>query len=172
MSVIKINKDDNLEKVKDKIISKVKNMRTNTKNNTDDTINKIGKMPHFIRAIVMGIFKFLDNHDLLPSSITKDDIYHASVLVSNLGSIGGGAIYHNLTDFGTNSLLVTIGDIHKEQVINEKGKIEIKDIVEFGITADERIADGFYLVKSAQLLQDYFNNPEVLKENVDEKYPR
>lgn len=109
---------------------------------------------------------------MLHSSLTKEDIYHASVLVSNLGSIKCGAIYHNLTDFGTNSLIITIGDIHKEVIVNDKGKSEIKDICEFGITIDERIADGFYLASSAIMLQEYFDNPEILKENIYEKCTR
>lgn len=172
MTVLKINKTDNLEKIKDKIVNTVKNMRSNTKNNTDDVISKVGKLPRLFRFIIMSIFKFMDNHDLLPKSLTKDDIYHASVLVSNLGSIDCGAIYHNLTDFGTNSLLVTIGNIHKEYIVNDNGKPEIRDIVEFGITIDERIADGFYLTSSANTLQEILNNPEDLKENINEKCSR
>ena len=138
MTVIPVSKEDNLAMVKDKILSSVNKMRSNNSHDkTNDTINKVGKLPRFLRFIIMEIFKFMDSHDLLPNSLTKDDIYHASVLVSNLGSIKCGAIYHNLTDFGTNSLIITIGDIHKEVIVNDKGKSEIRDICEFGITIDE-----------------------------------
>lgn len=173
MTVIPVSKEDNLAMVKDKILSSVNKMRSNNSHDkTNDTINKVGKLPRFLRFIIMEIFKFMDSHDMLPDSLTKDDIYHASVLVSNLGSIKCGAIYHNLTDFGTNSLIITIGDIHKEVIVNDKGKSEIRDICEFGITIDERIADGFYLASSATMLQEYFDNPEILKENIYEKCTR
>ena len=173
MTVIPVSKEDNLAMVKDKILSSVNKMRSNNSyDKTNDTINKVGKLPRFLRFIIMEIFKFMDSHDMLPDSLTKDDIYHASVLVSNLGSIKCGAIYHNLTDFGTNSLIITIGDIHKEVIVNDKGKSEIRDICEFGITIDERIADGFYLASSAIMLQEYFDNPEILKENIYEKCTR
>lgn len=172
MTVIPILEDDTLETIKQKTLNKVKKMRSSTKNDTDNFISKIGKLPRIFRIIIMSIIKFLDNHDWLPQNLTKDVIYYSSVLVSNLGSINGGAIYHNLTDFGTNSIVITIGSIHKEYIINEKGKPEIRDICEFGITIDERIADGFYLTKSATILQDYFNNPEVLKEKLYEKHSR
>lgn len=173
MTVIPVSKEDNLAMVKDKILSSVNKMRSNNSHDkTNDTINKVGKLPRFLRFIIMEIFKFMDSHDMLPDSLTKDDIYHASVLVSNLGSIKCGAIYHNLTDFGTNSLIITIGDIHKEVIVNDKGKSEIRDICEFGITIDERIADGFYLASSAIMLQEYFDNPEILKENIYEKCTR
>lgn len=173
MTVIPVLKEDNLVTVKDKILSSVNKMRNNTSHDkTNDTISKVGKLPRFLRFIIMKTFKFMDTHDMLHSSLTKEDIYHASVLVSNLGSIKCGAIYHNLTDFGTNSLIITIGDIHKEVIVNDKGKSEIKDICEFGITIDERIADGFYLASSAIMLQEYFDNPEILKENIYEKCTR
>lgn len=173
MTVIPVSKEDNLAMVKDKILSSVNKMRSNNSHDrTNDTINKVGKLPRFLKFIIMKIFKFMDSHDMLPDSLTKDDIYHASVLVSNLGSIKCGAIYHNLTDFGTNSLIITIGDIHKEVIVNDKGKSEIRDICEFGITIDERIADGFYLASSAIMLQEYFDNPEILKEKIYEKCTR
>ena len=35
------------------------------------------------------------------------------LVVSNLGSIDCGAIYHHLTDFGTNSIVITMDDGHK-----------------------------------------------------------
>ena len=42
------------------------------------------------------------------------------MIVSNLGSIKCGAIYHNITNFGTASGLATIGEIKDEEVITEK----------------------------------------------------
>ena len=109
--------------------------------------------------------KILDRHGMLPKSLVQDNLYYSSMIVSNLGAIKCGAIYHNLTNFGTCSSLATMGEIKKEEVINDKGKKEIKDICEFGINFDERIADGYYFAKSIQLLQYLFNNPELLEED-------
>ena len=116
----------------------------------------------------MKIFMYLDKHDLLPQSMCEDNLYYSTVLVSNLGSIDCGAIYHHLTDFGTNSIVITIGDIHKEKIINKDGKEEIRDICEFGVCLDERIADGFYFIKSVKLLEEIFNNPKLLEEQANE----
>ena len=85
---------------------------------------------------------------------------YSSIIVSNLGSIKSGAIYHNLTNFGTSSILATIGEIVKE---------DDKYYCEFGINIDERIADGVYFVKSVKLMQDIMNEPEVLERRADEK---
>ncbi len=169
MALITIDKDDNLYKVKDKFVENVNKIRTNSMNDTDGIINTLGNMPKFIRAFVMWIFKKLDNHDLLPESLTKNLLYYSSVIVSNLGSIGGGVIYHNLTDFGSNSILMTIGKIRKAPMVNDNGEVEVKEVCDFGITLDERIADGFYFITAIQLFEEILKNPKLLEDEINEK---
>jgi pyruvate/2-oxoglutarate dehydrogenase complex dihydrolipoamide acyltransferase (E2) component len=89
--------------------------------------------------------------------------------MSNLGSIHCGAIYHNLSNFGTNSILITMGEIHKEEVVLENGEKQIRDICEFGANIDERIADGLYFAKSIQLVQYILDNPELLEDPANTK---
>ena len=168
MSTVIVEKNDTLDSIRDKITKKVTKVRNNSNNSTDKAIELVGKLPKFIRDIAMKIFMYLDKHDLLPKSICEDNLYYSTVLVSNLGSIDCGAIYHHLTDFGTNSIVITIGDIHKEKIINKEGKEEIRDICEFGVCLDERIADGFYFIKSVKLLEEIFNNPKLLEEHANE----
>ena len=148
---IRINKDDNLKTISDK------------------TRDKVGHMPKFIRYIVMKIFKFMDNHDLLPESLTENLIYYQSALLSNLGSINCDSIYHHLTDFGTNEALITFGRIKDEPKVID-GKVEIRKMLDIGITIDERIADGFYFAKSLKLLEYIFENPKTLEDNADTIY--
>ena len=90
------------------------------------------------------------------------------MIISNLGSLKCNGIYHNLTDFGTCSGLITIGEIQKE-TIKEKNKTIDKYFCEFGITFDERVADGFYFIKSLHLMQYILNNPEILEHAAKEK---
>ena len=166
-NVIKVEEKDNLLSISNKISGKVHKVREEKKTNAaDNFINNIGKLPKFIRWFMIKIVKFADNHDLIPQSLTSNSIYHSSVLLSNLGSIKCGAIYHHLTDLGTNSVLITIGEIKEEPVVID-GKIEIRKLCEFGVTVDERIGDGFYFVKSLKLLEYMFNNPEILEEDAN-----
>ena len=168
LTTIKVNKDTDLFKLADIISKKVSNIRSNKNSDTDKAVEIVGKLPKFLRTIIMAVFKFMDNHDLLPSSLTENDIYHSSIILSNLGSIDCGSIYHNLTDFGTSSILLTMGKIHKEPIVNEKGEIEIKDLCDFGINLDERIADGLYFAKSINLFEYILQNPKLLEGRADE----
>ena len=167
-SVITVEKSDNLKTLRKKISGQVKSIRSSKLNSADKFMDLVGKLPKFIKSIIIAIVKFADNHDLLPQSLTNDSIYHTSVIVSNLGSIKCGAIYHNLTDFGTNSILITIGEIKDEPVVID-GKVVIRKMCEFGTNIDERIADGYYFVKSLKLFEYILQNPELLNENIDTK---
>ena len=166
--VIRIDKKDNVFTISKKIFGDVKEIRNNISSNTDDFIDNFRYFPKFIIKLVVMILKFLDNHDMLPKSLTSGSIYHSTVLLSNLGSIQSGAIYHNLTNFGTNSIVVTMGEI-KEDVRVMDGKIEKRYICQFGITLDERIADGVYFAKCVNLIEYILNNPSLLEDRVDDK---
>ena len=170
MLLVPIKNNDNLESIGKKITKMVDDIRKKKieKDGANSAIDVIGKLPNIIRVPLVGLFKWLDARDLLPGFLTKDNIYYSSIIVSNLGSIKCGAIYHNLTNLGTASSLATMGEI-KDEVVVIDGKKEIRKIIEFGINLDERIADGYYMAKSLQLLQHIFNNPEILDEKISHK---
>lgn len=168
LTVIRVDEKDNINTLSDKISGNVLKIRSNSSSNVDNVVDMLGKLPKFIMRFIVWIIKVLDNHDMLPRSLTDNSVYHSTVLLSNLGSIKSDSIYHNLTNFGTNSILVTIGEIKEVTKIID-GKNTNRYVCNFGITLDERIADGMYYVKSINMLQDIFNNPEMLEDDVSVK---
>ena len=135
------------------------------KGNANGAADMLGKLPKFIRVPVVGFLKWLDSHGWLPKSITDDNLYYSSAILSNIGTFKVGAIYHNLTNFGTASSLITFGEIKKE----ENGRY----YMEMGATIDERIADGFYFCKALKLIEYMFETPELMLKSAGEKvkYP-
>ena len=170
MSLIKVDPNDNIFDMSNKIKKKVESFRKKKETtSSDDSLDFLDKFPGWmLKFIIAPLIKWMDRHDLLPRSLNDDLLYNSTVILSNLGSIKCGAIHHNLTNFGTNSIILTIGDIHKEQVVMPNGKVEIRDIVEFGINLDERIADGVYFSKSVNLLDYILRNPETLEDKASE----
>ena len=169
MIMVPIDPKDNLDTISKKIKEKVSYNRSDelVKEGANSAIDVIGKLPNIIRVPLVGILKWTDKKGILPSSLVKDNLYYSSMIVSNLGSIKCGAIYHNITNFGTASGLTTFGEIKDVEVINDKGKKEIRKICEFGINLDERIADGYYFAKSVNFMQYLFDNPSLLEEEMD-----
>ncbi len=168
---IKVDKDDNIFTLRDKITKRVAKIRNSKKGekkeNTNNIVDVVGKLPKLIRMIVTGTLKFLDKHGWLPESITKDNLYYSSVILSNLGNFKIGSIYHNIVNFGTSSIIATMGMIHKSKVIDKDGKEKIIDVCDFGVNMDERIADGYYFAKSIKVLEYILDNPELLEDRAN-----
>lgn len=169
LSVVTIDEADTLNEVKEKVMNAVKKVRNNEEDGANGIIEFVGKLPKFMISIIIHVVKFMDRHDLLPKSFINGNLYYSSVIVSNLGSIKSGAIYHNLTDFGTSSILVTIGEIKLQNVTMSNGELEKRYVCEFGINIDERIADGVYFVKAIKLMQYILDDPKMLERSVNEK---
>ena len=60
------------------------------------------------------------------------------------------------------SIMITIGTLHKEELLMPDGTKQIRDVVDIGATLDERIADGFYFGRSLRLVKHIFAHPELL----------
>ena len=170
MIQIKFEEHDNIFTIKEKINKELNKYRNNNSNENkggaNSAIDILAKLPNIIRIPVVGLLKWTDKVGLLPKSLCKDNIYYSSMIVSNLGSIKCGAIYHNITNFGICSGLLTMGEIKREEVINASGKKEMRDFVEFGVNLDERIGDGYYFIKSLKLLEYILANPKMLENDV------
>lgn len=126
-------------------------------NDLNKLINRFIKLPRWVLKLVVRVFKWLDYHGWLPESFTKNDSNYATILFSNLGSIKTNSCYHHLNNYGTNSIMITIG------VITE---VDNKWYVDITATIDERIADGFYFAKSLKLVQYLLDNPKLLEEQL------
>lgn len=168
MLVVPIKADDNIISIAQRTNEKVQNLRSKSadKKGANNAVDTLGKLPNIIRVPIFSLIKLLGKHGLLPQSLTDNNIYFTSMIISNLGSIHCGAIYHNLADFGTCSSLTTIGEITTEKVLNEDGSEAIRKFCEFGVTLDERIADGFYFAKSVNQIQHMIQHPDQLLEPI------
>ena len=172
MILIPIEEKDNIDMISRRIRKKVDEIRkkkeSTDKKGANSAIDVIGKLPNIIRVPLVGFLKKMDSKGFLPESLKEDNLYYSTAIVSNLGSIKCGAIYHHLSDFGTCSILVTIGEVKEKNVIIE-GKEERRQFCEFGITLDERIADGFYFAQAVKIIEEICANPKLLEEPVSKK---
>lgn len=172
MLMVPINDNDNILSISTRIkdmVNKIRNKKGVHKEGANSAIDTLGKLPNILRVPLVGIFKWMDQRDLLPKDLIKDNLYYSSLIVSNLGAIKCGAIYHNLTNFGTASALATMGEI-KDELVIVNGKKEVRKLIEFGVNLDERIADGYYMAKALQLLQYFFDNPEMLEDDISKDF--
>ena len=162
--------DDNIDSISKKIVGDTTEMRKSevATGGIDDLLDKFAALPRIVLIFVIRIIRWLDFWGINPQFLVDGDPNYTTVLASNLGSIKCPSVYHHLNNYGTNSIMVTIGTLHKEELLMPDGHKEVRDVIDFGAILDERIADGFYFAKSLRLLKYVFENPELLDKPLGE----
>jgi len=172
MLIVPVKKNDNIDSIKNCIkgkVNKIRNKKSNSNTSSkgaNGAMEVISKLPNIIRVPLVGFFKLTDKLGFLPASFQEDNLYYSSMIVSNIGSLHSPAIYHHLSEFGTCSSLTTIGEI-KDEIMVIDGQEKIRKVCEFGITLDERIADGYYFIKSVKLFEYILQHPHLLEDNAN-----
>jgi pyruvate/2-oxoglutarate dehydrogenase complex dihydrolipoamide acyltransferase (E2) component len=161
---------DALDEISKKIVGDVHETRKSehATGGVDSLLDGLAKMPRLFLMLFVRIVRILDFWGINPKALTDGDPNYTTILCSNLGSIQCPAVYHHLSNYGTNSIIVTIGTLHKEEVLMPDGHKEIRYEIDIGATLDERIADGFYFARSLKLIKYIFSHPELLDRPLSE----
>lgn len=159
-----------LDDVHNKIVSEINFCRKDdVKDNSTDFLDKFGKLPPWFLRFIFVFIRRLDYMGLMPYSLIRTDPDYASCFITNLGSIGLKSGYHHLSNWGTTSCFVIIGEKKKKAVYKEDGTFEIKEMLDIGLTVDERIADGYYFSRTVKLFKKLMANPELLEDRADKE---
>ena len=158
--ILNMEDDMTLQDISDKILKIVSKTRKENSNGMNDILGVVTKLPRWLLNMVMSLVRWLDYHGILPSFLSDGDINFTTVMLSNLGSVKANCCYHHLNNYGTNSIIATVG------VIKEEGS---KKYIDVGFTLDERIADGIYFAKSIKMLSSILENPEMLEDKISTK---
>ena len=138
LMVLKAEDDDTIDTISKRIYGDVREARKveHGTDGVDDLIDKFSALPRPIMAAAIKGVRIMDFWGINPDFLTNGDPYYTSVLLSNLGSIRCRSAYHHLSNYGTCSIMVTIGTVHKEEMIMEDGTKEIRDVIDYGATLD------------------------------------
>ncbi len=169
LMIYKAKGTDTLADVSRRIVGEVHEMREQEHAvGLDDIMDRFAKLPRLLLMLIVRVVRWLDYWGKVPRVITEGDTDYTSVLISNLGSIKCPAVYHHLNNYGTNSVMITIGAMHEAPAVMPDGSIEVRDFVDIGATLDERIGDGFYFARSLKLIQHICAHPELLDRPLEE----
>lgn len=163
LAFIHAAEDDTIDTIHDKIFKQVSSCRSDKTDRSTDSMDILNKMPRFVAKFLVWIITKLDKLGICPDFLIATDPYYSSVVLSNLGSIKLKCGYHHLTNWGTNSIFVVIGEKKLTPSFDENGEAVMRETVDLGITIDERIADGYYYAKTMRLIKRLLQNPELLE---------
>ena len=157
------NREDTLYDIARKVNDSIKLCQSGAAKDDDKLMEVISKLPSPIISFVAFSIRKLNDWGLLPMSLIKTDPLFSSAFISNLGSIGHDALHHHLYDWGTTSVFLTMGKLHRINEITKNGTVESKTTLDVVCSVDERIADGIYLVKALKYFKSLVKHPEKLE---------
>ncbi|MDR2606373.1 MAG: hypothetical protein LBC38_03725 [Oscillospiraceae bacterium] len=143
-------------------------------NKAEDTAKTLIKLPRLLLKFVVWLLKLMDYFGVLPQSIIDASLFHSSLVISDLGSVGIGKIFHHLYNFGNLPILLAFGKKYGIYELDKEGKPAERRYIDYGVATDERICDGYYYALSFRHLNHYLHKPEILltppkevKEDID-----
>jgi pyruvate/2-oxoglutarate dehydrogenase complex dihydrolipoamide acyltransferase (E2) component len=149
--------------VAERVNSIVRETRQNKSSRDEGTADLIAKLPRCLARLAFRGVRSLDYFGRLPASFIKGDALYTSVFLANLGSIGLDTVLHHMYEWGNAAFFIVVGKRKKEPVANERGELEVQNILDMTISIDERITDGFYYANTIRLLAHLIENPGELE---------
>ncbi len=169
LAFIKFPPETTIDSLHGRIMEEIFECRSDKLDNSTKGMEMFTRLPRWLMRIVIHILHRLDFYGKVPYDLIKSDPNYASVFLTNLGSIGLNAGYHHLSNWGTTSVFVVIGEKARRPVFKEDGTFEMHEMLDVGITLDDRIADGYYYAKTVRLLKKLIEEPELLDRPANEE---
>lgn len=163
MAFVYVDKDSTIDTMREDLYKQITHVRGGGSDSTNDAMDFLNKLPRFIVKFFLQLMRWCDRHGIVPPSLIASDPYYASVILSNLGSIKLRSGYHHLTNWGTTSIFVVVGEMKQRLFRDKDGAEEYRNSLDLGLTIDERLADGYYYSKSVKLLKYLLEHPETLE---------
>lgn len=162
---VKIRPEDDVETILSKLRGEIHTVKTGEQTADEGLIDLFLRLPRGLLRVAVKLLGVWDFYVDTPGFLRGVDPLRCSAYIANLGSVGMGAAYHHLFEWGTCSLFVTIGQIKPTVVVGEDGTPAVRQTLELKIALDERIADGYYDARALELFDDYLNDPAKLRES-------
>lgn len=163
MAFVYVDKGSTIDTMREDLYKQITHVRGGGSDSTNDAMDFLNKLPRFIVKFFLQLMRWCDRHGIVPPSLIASDPYYASVILSNLGSIKLRSGYHHLTNWGTTSIFVVVGEMKPRLFRDRDGNEEYRNSLDLGLTIDERLADGYYYSKSVRLLKYLLEHPETLE---------
>ncbi len=154
---------DTIYDVYRKMNAAVEEIRSSDDSGTEKTARALMNMPRLLLKLAVKVIKLLDYFDWLPASLIGVSPFHGSMIITDLGSLGIGPIYHHLYNFGNLPVFLAFGAKRRAVELDRHGQPVEHKYVDYKIVCDERICDGNYYASAFKYLRYYLKNPNELE---------
>ncbi len=161
---VALNPGDTIMDVKEAMDQHIRKLKNGELKSDDKLIRHLSHYPRWSIRCLYRILTWLDFNGMMPKSMIEMLPFYSTIFISHLGTLGSEAVFHHLYEFGTNSIFMTIGRPYEQPCRGEGDQLVWRKVVDLALTIDERICDGYYLVKTLKYFQSLLDQPELLEE--------
>lgn len=142
-------------------IDEIKTVEGN--NNTEDVAEAMCKAPRFLLRFALTILRIMDYFGWLPQSLLDASPFHGSMIITDLGSLRIGPIYHHIYNFGTLPVFISFGAKRHAYELDRPGNMVDRKYVDCKFVMDERTVDGHYYAQFLQAFRYICQHPEIVE---------
>ena len=155
-----------------KVNEQVDSVKDNAEDNgTDRFANTMKKLPRPIFRFIIWVLKIMDYFGWIPQDLLEVSPFHGSMVITDLGSLGVKPVFHHIYNFGTVPVFLAFGAKRKAYEVTRTGTVVKNKYMDFNITLDERICDGYYMANAVKAFKSFVADPtslEIPPEEVNE----
>lgn len=161
---VKFEPTDTITDVYRKMNEKIEEIKANDgNNNTEDVAEALTKAPRFLLRFAILILRIMDYFGWLPEALTDASPFHGSMIITDMGSLRIGPIYHHIYNFGTLPVFIAFGAKRHAYELDRHGNMVDNKYVDMKFVLDERTVDGHYYSQFMQAMRYIFQHPEILE---------
>lgn len=142
-------------------IDEIKTVEGN--NNTENVAEAMCKAPRFLLRFALTILRIMDYFGWLPQSLLDASPFHGSMIITDLGSLRIGPIYHHIYNFGTLPVFISFGAKRHAYELDRHGNMVDRKYVDCKFVMDERTVDGHYYAQFLQAFRYICQHPEIVE---------
>ena len=154
---------DTIYDVYRKMNDAVEEIRSSDDSGTEKAARILMSTPRLLLKLAVKLIKLADYFDWLPMSLLRVSPFHGSMIITDLGSLGIGPIYHHIYNFGNLPVFLAFGAKRRVTELDRHGQPVEHKYVDYKIVCDERICDGNYYASAFKYLRYYLKNPHELE---------
>jgi hypothetical protein len=147
-----------------KMNEKIDEIKSSDENNgTEDVADTIARLPRFLIRFALTVLRVMDYFGWIPKSLLDVSPFHGSMIITDLGSLRIGPVYHHIYNFGTLPVFIAFGAKYHKYEINRKGHVVDNKYIDTKLVLDEGIVDGHYYAQLLQAFRYMFQHPEIVE---------
>lgn len=163
MIKVRFEPTDTILDVYRKLNEKIDEVKTGeSSNDTDDFADTVSRFPRFLIRFALWVLRVMDYFGWIPQKWLDFSPFHGSMIITDLGSLRIGPVFHHLYNFGTLPLFIAFGAKRHSYELDKNGQMVDKKLVDLRFTLDERTVDGHYYSQFLQGFRYLFAHPEVV----------